>query len=366
MRRRILSEADWRPTDIEASERWLRPVTAAESADLADAVTALRASGRPLLEITRRDVPLGRFAAVLDKARARLEDGPGFVVLRGLPTADRPAEENRLMAWAIGTHLGVARPQGRQSQLISDVRDAGGTYRSGSGRGYNTNSELDYHTDGSDVVGLLCLNTARSGGLSRLSSAVAIRNALLETRPDLVEALYGLFPHSRQNEEAADEAPWYMAPVFSERDGAFACRYIRNHIRSTQVPGGAMEGAPRLTPLQHEALNAVQRMAESPEFSFDMWLEPGDFQLVNNHVLVHSRTHYEDFEEPGRKRHLLRLWLSVPGARPLSPALREVYKSVEPNSVRGGFQGRGITPELVAYQARAAAELGMRDTPYRL
>ncbi|WP_338664748.1 TauD/TfdA family dioxygenase [Pararoseomonas sp. SCSIO 73927] len=358
----IRSEADWRPAGIVNSGRWLRQVAEEEAADLGAAVDALKAGGKPMLDITRRDVALGRFAAVLGDARAVVEDGPGFIVLRGLPTAGRTPEENRLMAWAVGAHLGVARPQGKASQLISDVRDAGGTYRSGSGRGYNTNAELDYHTDGSDVVGLLCLNTARSGGLSRLSSTVAIHNELVRTRPDLAEALYGLFPHSRQNEEAADEAPWYMAPVFSERDGAFACRYIRNHIRSTQ----AMEGTPRLTPLQHEALDTVQRMAESPDFSFDMWLEPGDLQLVNNHVLIHSRTHYEDFEEPERKRHLLRLWLSVPEARPLSPALLDVYKSVDANSVRGGFKGRGVTPELVAYQARAAAELGMRDTPYSL
>jgi Taurine catabolism dioxygenase TauD, TfdA family len=95
-----------------------------------------------------------------------------------------------------------------------------------------------------------------------------------------------------------------------------------------------------------------------------MWLEPGDLQLLNNHVVIHSRTHYEDFEAPDQKRHLLRLWLAVPGGRPLTEGLLAAYKSVAPNTVRGGFKGRGVTPEMRAYQARVAASLGMRDTPY--
>jgi hypothetical protein len=360
MAKTIDCAAAWRPRDFEASGRWLRVVSAEEAADLGAAVDALKASGKTLLDVTRRDVELGRFARVVEETRVEVESGLGVCVLRGLPTAGRSPEDNRLMIWAIGAHLGVARPQGKQSQMISDVRDAGGVYRSNSGRGYNTNAELDFHSDGSDVVGLLCLNTARSGGLSRMASAVSIHNAMLQSRPDLVEALYGPFPHSRQKEEAANEAPWYLAPVFGERDGLFACRYIRNHIRSSQ----ALEAAPRLTALQHEALDMIQTLAESGDFAFDLWLRPGDLQLLNNHLMLHARTQYEDFEEPAQKRHMLRLWLSTRQARPLPEGFRAVYKAVESNTVRGGFQGQAITQELIAYQARAAADLGMTDTPY--
>jgi hypothetical protein len=125
-----------------------------------------------------------------------------------------------------------------------------------------------------------------------------------------------------------------------------------------------MEGQPRLTALQHEALDAIQDLASTPEYCFSMWLEPGDLQLLNNHVVIHSRTHYEDFEAPEQKRHLLRLWLAVPEGRPLTEGLLAAYKSVAPGTVRGGFMGRGVTPEMQAWQARAAASLGMRDTPY--
>lgn len=352
--------ADWRAEDLAASGRWLRPLSAAEIADLRLGFRALQASGKPMLEITRDDFPLGAFAAVLAEAAAALEDGIGFRTLRGIPVADYSAEEARLLFWGIGTHLGVARPQGKASQLMSDVRDAGGTYRGAGGRGYNTNAELDFHTDGSDVVGLLCLKTARSGGLSRLASSVAIHNALLQSRPELVETLYGPFPHSRQKEEAPDETPTYLAPVYSLRDGHFASRYIRNHIRSTQL----IEGEPRLTEMQHAALDAIQALASSEEFCFSMWLEPGDLQLVNNHVAIHSRTHYQDFEAPEQRRHLLRLWLAVPQGRPLCDGLAEVYKSAAPGTVRGGFKGQGVTAAMMAWQARAAASLGMRDTPY--
>jgi hypothetical protein len=122
--------------------------------------------------------------------------------------------------------------------------------------------------------------------------------------------------------------------------------------------------APRLSDLDHRALDIIQALAETDEFRFDMVLEQGDMQFLNNHVMIHSRTQFEDYEDPARRRHLLRLWLSIPGGRPLCEGLRDAYKAVETNTVRGGFKGQAVTDELRAYQARAAAALGMRDTPY--
>ena len=142
--------------------------------------------------------------------------------------------------------------------------------------------------------------------------------------------------------------------------GQFAARYIRNHIRS----GQARDDVPRLTERDHRALDIIQTLAETDRFRFDMVLQPGDMQWVNNHVLIHSRTQFEDFEEPERKRHLLRLWLSIPGARPLCEGLRDAYKTVETNTVRGGFQGQHVTAAMVAYQSRIAASLGMAETSY--
>lgn len=356
----IDSPAAWRAADVAAGGRWLRQLTVPEADAVTTMLRAARATGRPMLQLTRNDVPLGAFAPVLADVTQELEHGIGFKTIRGLPTDRFGVEDNRLLFWAIGTHLGVARPQGKASQLMSDVRSAGGQYRRAGGRGYNTNAELDYHVDGTDVVGLYCLQTARSGGLSRVASSVAIHNEMLHRDAGLVDRLYQPLPHNRQNEEAEDEPPFYMAPVYSLRDGHFAARYIRNHIRSSQL----RTDTPRLTEADHRALDIIQDLAETDEFRFDMVLERGDMQFVNNHALIHSRTHFEDFDEPERKRHLLRLWLSIPGSRPLSEALRDAYKSVEPNTVRGGFKGQQVGPELRAYQTRAAQALGMQDTPY--
>lgn len=355
----IENDAAW--LSHQVGDRWLRVLSTAEAEALAAMLAAVKATGKPMLDILPTDAPLGAFAPAVGELRQQLERGIGFMTLRGVPSARFTAEDNRLLFWSLATHLGVARPQGKASQLMSDVRAAGGTYRAVGGRGYNTNAELDYHVDAADWVGLYCLQVARSGGLSRLASTAAIHNHLLQHEPALLRRLYEPFPHNRQNEEAADEAPWYWAPVFGTAGGQFAARYIRNHIRSGQ---GRPE-VPRLTDLDHRALDIIQELAESDRFRFDMVLHPGDMQWVNNHVLIHSRTQFEDWEEPERRRHLLRLWLSVPGARPLAEGFRDAYKAVETDTVRGGFQGQAVTPAMVAYQARAAAALGMRDTPYR-
>ena len=355
----LAGPAAWRAAEIAASGRWLRCLTDPEVEAAAAILDAVR--GKPMLELTRHDVPLGALAPVLADLTEELERGVGFKTLRGLPASRFSVEDNRLLFWAIGTHLGVARPQGKASQLMSDVRAAGGSYRGAGGRGYNTNAELDYHVDGTDIVGLYCLQTARRGGISRVASSVAIHNEILRRDPDLVERLYQPFPYNRQNEEAPDEPPFYMAPIYSLRDGHFAARYIRNHIRSAQL----RDDTPRLNERDHRALDIIQELAETDAFRFDMVLEQGDMQFLNNHVMIHSRTEFEDYEEPERKRHLLRLWLSIPHGRPLCEGLRDAYKAVDTNTVRGGFKGQNVTPELRAYQARAAASLGMVDTPYR-
>ncbi|HVY18212.1 MAG TPA: TauD/TfdA family dioxygenase [Rhodopila sp.] len=356
----IKTTAAWEAREV--GDRWLRILAAEEQDALAAMLDVVKASGKPMLALTRHDVPLGAFAPVIRELRDQLEDGIGFMTLRGVPSDRFSVEDNRLLFWALATHLGVARPQGKASQLMSDVRADGGTYRAVGGRGYNTNAELDYHADGTDWVGLYCLQVARSGGLSRLASTAAIHNEILKREPALLNRLYQPFPYNRQNEEAADEAPWYWAPVFSLAEGQFASRYIRNHVRSGQT----RDDVPRLEPEGHRALDIIQDLAETDRFRFDMVLERGDMQWVNNHVLIHSRTQFEDHDDPKLKRHLLRLWLSVPNARPLCEGLRDAYKAVETNTVRGGFQGLRITAEIVAYQARAAQALGMRDTPYRV
>lgn len=344
----------WQRADIEADAGWAVCLTPAEIDAFEAGLDSARRTGRGLFELSRRDFAFG--PAALQRLRATVEEtqrGRGFQLMRGLPVGRWTDADCRLLFWGIGLHLGVPRPQGKASQFMSDVRDAGGTYRSTAGRGYNTRSALDFHADGSDLVGLMCLRTARSGGESMISSSIAAHNVMLAERPDLVAELYGLFTFSRQGEHAPEEPPYYQASIFGSKHGQFACRHIRNHVRSAQL---SFPEVPRLTDAQTEALDYFDATLARPELCFRMDFEPGDVQWINNHIVLHSRTDYEDWDEPERKRHLLRLWIASPDAPALPDAWALAYKDVAARAVRGGFRGQGITPEIEAFERRMADE----------
>jgi hypothetical protein len=347
----------WTPDDLRRDPGWAWRLTAAEIADFERGLTHARATGRGFWDLGPADFPFGPAALErLGQALAETQEGRGFQMLRGLPVERWSTEDSRLFFWGLGLHLGVPRPQGKASQYMSDVRDAGGTYRSVQGRGYNTKSALDFHADGSDLVGLMCLRTSLSGGESLIASSVTAHNVMLAERPDLLALLYEPVPFSRQGEHAPEEPPWYTAAIMGVRDGRFACRHIRNHVKSAQL---GFPEAPRLTPAQLEAMDLFDAILVRPDVCFRLDFEPGDIQFINNHVMLHSRTDYVDHEAPERKRHLLRLWLSLPGAPALPTSWRLAYKDVEARAVRGGFRGVGITPQIESFEARLAAHHAM-------
>ncbi|MDP2007710.1 MAG: TauD/TfdA family dioxygenase [Rubrivivax sp.] len=349
--------AGWTRAQIEADPGWTVRLSAAEIAGFEAGLDSARRSGRALFALSRSDFAFG--AAALARLRATVaetQQGRGFQLTRGLPVERWSVDDARLLFWGVGLHLGVPRPQGKASLFMSDVRDAGGTYRSTAGRGYNTRSALDFHADGSDLVGLMCLRTARAGGESLISSSLAAHAAMQAERPDLVRELHGLFTFSRQGEQAPEEPPYYQASIFGLRDGRLACRHIRNHVRSAQL---SFPEVPRLTDAQREALDYFDAVLLRPELCFRMDFEPGDMQWIDNHTVLHSRTDYEDFDEPERQRHLLRLWIASPDAPALPEAWADAYKDVSARAVRGGFRGIGISPEIEAFERRLADEHDM-------
>jgi hypothetical protein len=226
--------------------------------------------------------------------------------------------------------------QSMNGDILGDVRNLNIDMNSPKGRGYTSNQKLTYHTDSGDVVGLFVLRTAKSGGLSMIASSVAIHNEIARTRPDLLEVLYQPFYWSWQGQEEPGTLPFYPQPVFSVWNGKFSCRYVRTHLISAQ----RFDEVPRLTPQQQEAMALLDSLAGSETFHFSMMFDPGDIQFLNNHVALHSRTAFEDFDEPEHKRHLLRMWLSVPNSRALSPQLSTIYQDQSPGAVRGGFPSR--------------------------
>ena len=69
--------------------------------------------------------------------------------------------------------------------------------------------------------------------------------------------------------------------------------------------------APPLTERHHQLLDCIDSYAQSPELCLPMDFRPGDIQWLNNHVTLHSRTAYIDWDTPEQKRWLLRLWLNL-------------------------------------------------------
>ena len=336
MRQTIQGPANWKASEIAASTDWIHAFAADELAEIDAALRHAQSRGKSITDVTAADFPLPTVSGLFAQARERLEQGCGLQLYRGIDVSLYSKDELRLMYWAFGLHLGTPVSQSMHGDVLGDVRDQGTQLDGPQGRGYTTNRQLGCHTDSCDVVGLFVLRTAKSGGASKLASSVAVRNEMLRLRPDLLELMYQPFWWSWQGQEPEGAPPVYPQPVFTEWRGKFACRYVRTHINSAQ----RYDDVPRLTPQQLEALDLFSALSVSAEFSYSMMFEPGDIQLLNNHVTLHARSEFEDFDEPDRKRHLLRMWLSVPNSRELDPQLGYIYRNLAGGTVRGGFPSR--------------------------
>jgi len=347
--------AAWRVADLEADRSWVFFLDDTARAQVARAVQAAFEPDRPLFEYAREDFDLGLAWEVIAAALAEAHHGRGLAMVRGLPREGMSEKEFELMNWAIGLHAGVARPQGRASQFISPVRDVGTDYRAATGRGYSSNAELDFHADGADLATLACYNKPRAGGQSMITSSVTAHEQLAAQRPDIAEVACGDFYFSRQGEEAPDEPPFYGQPLFDAADGRLFGKWNRNRVRSAQQ----LTGVPPLTAAQRETMDVLDEILRRPDLMFTMYLEPGDLQIMNNHVVLHSRTNYVDFDAPEDKRMLSRLWLAPPDSVRLPASWGHFYRSVEPATVRGGILGHHHDAACCAFERRQAAALGM-------
>lgn len=323
----------WLPADLEDENRWIYQLTPADVADIENALAASKAAGATIETLTRETFPLDTFTDALTLTLDRLENDLGLFVLRGLPVERFTKDEMRLIYWGIGLHMGVARSQSFKGDMLGDVRDAGQSAVTQKGRGYMSREGLGFHTDSADIVALFVLRTAKSGGRSLFCSSVAVADEIARTRPDLFEVLQQPFHHSWKGSEKPGEKPYFQQPIFSIEDGRFSSRWLAPHIWTAQE----FDGVPPLTEAQTEAMNLLISLNDDPRFHTSMMFEPGDFQFINNHVVYHARTEFEDWEEDDRKRHLLRLWLAPANSRRLHEGMKEFYGDVRPGVPRGGF-----------------------------
>jgi hypothetical protein len=340
----IAGPSAWYGPQVAPRTDWIHTVGAEDVAEIESAVRRLEESGPEPAALSRTAFPLPTLGPRLGRILAEVLGGRGFALLRGLPVREWGPRRAALAFLGLGLHLGNLRPQNARGHLLGHVRDLGLSSRDPDVRIYQTRERQNYHTDSCDVVGLLCLHPARSGGLSSLVSAVTIFNEL-RRRPDLARVLFEPVETDRRGEVPPGRKPYFRIPVFNWHAGRLTTIYHRPYIESAR----RFADVPPLTPEQTEALDAFDGLANDLALHFFMEFRAGDVQLVCNHTLLHDRTAFEDWPEPERKRHLLRLWLAPEQARPLPPVFAERYGSLTSGS-RGGIDLPGV-PWTIPWQA---------------
>ncbi len=298
----------WRATDLRKDLAWRIQLTPEHNRELRQALAHARAQGIDIPALDAAQFPLPSLAPTLAALRLELMEGRGFCLIKGLVIADLAPRDAALIYWGIGRHLGTPMAQNAQGDVLGHVTNLGVDFHGDPNtRGYQTPLRLPFHNDLGDIVGLMCLQTAKRGGVSRLVSSTTLYNTVLERRPDLMDVMTGPWYIDRRGENPPHKKPYYVGAFFEYVGQRLFCRYNRTYIQS----GQRFEEAPRLTARQVEALDLIDNLCYDPDLQLEMTLEPGDLQFVNNYAVLHSRSSYEDWPEKERRRYLLRLWLNT-------------------------------------------------------
>ncbi len=313
----VVDPANWRGDELAARSDWIVVPTAEQMKDLAAmaATVCKRIDDDPnrLLHLTREDFDPAGAVSLFDATYSLLKDGPGIAFIRGLPLhALRPIEAAAIY-WAFGVHLGEPTPNNPQGDMLGHVVNLGKSQSDPKHRGYQTNETMDFHNDQCDVVGLMCLQTGQSGGLSKVVSSVAVYNELVENHPDVVATLSEPLFWTMHGEILPGQKNYYQSPVFNFVNGYLCTAFGPLHIEK----GHLLDDVPDLTEQQALAIKTTHQLCE--KFHHALIFEPGDIQFLNNAVALHTRTGFTDWPELERRRHLWRLWLKIPDIRPASP-----------------------------------------------
>lgn len=335
----------WHGTEITGSNRWIRPIDRNLNRALIAAADSAREAGVDEAALTREQFQVAGLDELCAAAREELENGSGMVKLTGLDFAGLDPRSQRHLWFGLGRHLGNIVSQSFSGLMMKAIQDEGydvaashGVTVDENGKAFLssyartlTNGPLRFHTDRCDVVGLFCVGQAAKGGVSRLCSTGAVHNEILKRRPDLLEILYQPVPRTRFGEEKGGESSIYLLPIFGQRDGLLTSHYSRTYIENAQQ----LPQAPRLTPQQVEALALLDTVPA--ELAFEMTLAPGEIQLLNNHVIYHARTAFENDVAIGRVRSMLRLWFAMPNSRALPEDHAVLWGQVASGAMRGGI-----------------------------
>jgi hypothetical protein len=329
----ITKPSAWLGADMACNpDAWFYQLTVEDVRDLESAAIHFQSLGIDVGEISRETFPLATFGVHIAGLKQTLLSGVGLEVLRGLPIENYSQAFCATIFCGIGAHIGSTRSQNADGHILGHVRDIGADANDPNSRIYQTCERQTFHTDSADVVGLLCIREAKEGGKSLLVSAETIYNRMKQECPDLLEKLFDPIATDRRGEIPDGAKPYMEIPVLSWYEGNLTVFYQRQYINSAQRFDGAM----CLSPEHVEALDMFDALANDPELCFGMQLQPGDMQFVYNHSQLHDRTGFLDWPDPSQRRHLMRLWLSIEGDRPLPEAFKERYGTIEVGN-RGGI-----------------------------
>lgn len=340
LRNPVTDRSAWKGCELTKNQKWIYTLSAAAIADIDATLARLHEGSVPLTELRRDHFPLPVLTNDLADISKELENGRGFVIIRGLPFSKYGDDDIARIFRGIGTHLGYPISQNAKGDLLGHVRAIEGLqYMDKNVRGYQTSAELFFHNDNCDIVGLLCFRKAKSGGVSRLASAMTLYNEVLLKHPEFLDVLCKGFHYDLRGEQLPGVSPLtpHRIPVYSYYEGRLSCRYVY-----TAIVTAARKAGLTFTDQETAAMEFLNLTAQREDIRLEMTLEPGDMQFCNNHMVLHSRTAYQEWPEPERKRHMLRLWLNH-GHRKLAPEFADRY---------GNGVGMGVPP--ASGQTRAA------------
>ena len=321
----------WRGEQLFERSDWLVEIDDRQRAELNAAVDDVRSLPRESIDSSNFRLPT--LGPRLAQIQTTLEQGGGATMIRGFSTDTYSQEEAELAFWGLCTHIGTAVSQSAGGERLFHVRDAGFGDNDPKSRGPNTRKKLSFHTDRCDVIAFLCRRQAKSGGENQIVSSVTLFNEMLRRRPDLLEVLMRPYYYRRHNVDTGNSRPYCQQPVFCIYEGHFAANLLRVLIERAY----AMPELPDMTDEQREALDYLEALADESSLHVTFCQQPGDILFLNNWVTFHRRTEFVDFDQPDRKRHLFRIWLSVPNSRPLHPWFEANYGATAAGAIRGGM-----------------------------
>jgi len=307
----------WKVADFRSPADYTIELTATNLREIERAIEGINRAHLSLDDLQQEHFDVPSLRPVIDEIRREVEDGRGFVVVRRLPVEDYSKDEIGMIFWGIGTHLGRGLSQSVLGDRLGHVKDF--SREDPLARAYRNKQELSPHTDSCDLVGLACLRDAKSGGVSRLTSALTVHNVMREECPECLERLYRGYAFHRRGEQQPGDPPYtpYRVPVFSNTEGSVSARYVRTYLEA----GEAAAGRP-MDEFDLRVLDRFEEISKRPELMLEFTLQPGEIYFINNYTILHARTAFLDFDEEDRRRHLLRLWLEVPQLRSVHPHIR--------------------------------------------